>query len=153
MLPRDNFLYKSFPRNPTDNLSFDPPAATRPFQQVYDSMVANDKTYNFNTRSDNGWAPGDAKTLNNRSSITTNIISHEPIAGARNISLLDKKVTNMKKGIAEFLDLNRVTAINENGMFRLSLQEKPTQFRRKNGVFTHLYDSAHRFGQDKPFKH
>jgi len=34
------------------------------------------------------------------------------------IGLLDKRVTNMKKGIGEYTDLNRITAINPNPEFR-----------------------------------
>lgn len=59
----------------------------------------------------------------------------------------------MKKGIGEYSDLNRPTAINSNPEFINSFNENPNQFKRKVGVFTHLYDSAHRFGEDKPFKH
>jgi hypothetical protein len=28
----------------------------------------------------------------------------------------------------------------------------PQVFKRKDGIFTHLYNSAARFGEDKPFK-
>ena len=59
----------------------------------------------------------------------------------------------MKKGIGEYGDLQRITAINPNPDFLKSYNESPALFRRKNGVFTYLYDSAHRFGEDKPFKH
>jgi hypothetical protein len=59
----------------------------------------------------------------------------------------------MKKGIGEYKDLNRITAINSNNDHINAFNENPHIFKRKVGVFTHLYDAAHRFGEDKPFKH
>ena len=32
------------------------------------------------------------------------------------------------------------------------MKSNPRVFSRKDGMFTHLYNSAHRFGEDKPFK-
>ena len=58
----------------------------------------------------------------------------------------------MKKGIGEFGDLQRPTAMNPNHDFLKAYNENPNVFKRKDGVFSHLYDAAHRFGEDKPFK-
>ncbi len=66
--------------------------------------------------------------------------------------LLDKQVTNMKKGIGEYGDLQRPTAPNINKEHIQACTDNPGIFKKKDGVFTHLYDAAHRFGQDKPFK-
>lgn len=84
-----------------------------------------------------------------------NIISHDNNlnSSALTLGLLDKRVTNMKKGIGEYTDLNRITAANPNHEFRSAYNEDPNMFKRKVGVFSHLYDAAHRFGEDKPFKH
>lgn len=93
--------------------------------------------------------------MNNRSSVSHNILSHEPNSHspALVLGLLDKKVTNMKKGIGEYTDLNRLTAINSNKDHINAFNDNPHIFKRKVGVFSHLYDAAHRFGEDKPFKH
>ena len=115
MVTKDGFLdrnaieSKTFPRNPTDNISFDPPANDRPFQRVFDEMLTKPK-YNINVRSINGWKPYEGeqlKTVNNRSSVTHNIISHEknPHSPGLVLGLLDKKVSNMKKGVGEYTDL------------------------------------------------
>ncbi len=40
----------TFPRNPTDNISYDPPANDRPFQRVFDEMLTKPK-YNINVPS------------------------------------------------------------------------------------------------------
>jgi hypothetical protein len=68
-------------RNPTDNISFEPPPAgeSRELQKVFDEMVTKPK-YNINQVSNNAWVPyyggPDAKTVNNRSSVGHNIITH-----------------------------------------------------------------------------
>jgi len=69
------------------------------------------------------------------------------------VGLLDKNVTNMKKGVGEYRDLMRVTSINPNPDFLNAIGENKDLFKRKNGIFTYLYDSAARFGETKPFKH
>ena len=156
LLDRSSIENKAFPRNPTDNISYDPPANDRPFQRVFDEMMTKPK-YNINDKSANPWTPyqGELKTINNRGSVSHNIISNEPnkFSPGLAIGLLDKKVTNMKKGIGEYGDLQRLTALNPNPAYLQSFNENPDQFKRKSGVFTYLYDSAHRFGEDKPFKH
>ena len=68
------------------------------------------------------------------------------------MSVLDKVVFNRKKGITEIADLNRLTALKSNKDFTNAFDNNPHQFKRSNGVFSHLYDAAHRFGEDKPFK-
>lgn len=62
-------------------------------------------------------------------------------------------MTNVKKGIGEYRDLQRVTSINPNPDFLKAFEENNDLFKRKNGIFTYLYDSAARFGETKPFKH
>ena len=59
----------------------------------------------------------------------------------------------MKKGVGEYSDLMRVTSINPNPEFLGAIAENKDLFKRKNGIFTNLYDSAARFGETKPFKH
>jgi hypothetical protein len=108
---------KQWPRNKTDNISFEPPpAGDTPLQKVFDEMVTRPK-YNINVTSQNGWVPfyaAGAKTVNNRSSVSHNIISNQPNdhTPALVVGLLDKNVTNMRKGVGEYKDLQRVTSIN-----------------------------------------
>jgi hypothetical protein len=119
-------------------------------------MITKPK-YDINVPSSNAWQPyqGEQKTINNRSSVSHNIISCEPNKHSPGlvIGLMDKKVTNVKKGIGEYGDLQRSTAINPNPDFIKAFNENPDMFKRKNGAYTYLYDSAHRFGENKPFKH
>jgi hypothetical protein len=58
----------------------------------------------------------------------------------------------MKKGIGEYGDLQRPTALNQNTEHINAYNSNPHTFKRVNGQFTYLYDSAHRFGENKPFK-
>ena len=53
-------MTKSFPRNPTDNISSDPPAQERPFQGLFDKMVSTSK-YDKNSPSSNPWLPKELK--------------------------------------------------------------------------------------------
>lgn len=76
--------------------------------------------------------------------------AHSPVLV---LGLLDKKVTNMKKGIGEYGDLMRPTALNINNDHRNAYSENPEIFKRKMGTCGFLYEAAHRFGEDKPFKH
>jgi hypothetical protein len=68
------------------------------------------------------------------------------------VGILDKCITNKKKGITEYADLTRVSAINQNKHFQENFDTQPKMFAKKTGIFTHLYDAAARFGEDKPFK-
>lgn len=58
----------------------------------------------------------------------------------------------MKKGIGEIGDLARTTALNPNQEYLKAYNENSDVFKLKDGMFSHLYDAAHRFGEDKPFK-
>ena len=118
-------------------------------------MITKPK-YNINVKTNHPWVPNNAnlKTINNRSSVNHNIISHEPnkYSPGMTLGLLDKQVANMKKGIGEIGDLARPTALNPNHDYLKAYNENPNVFKLKDGVFSHLYDAAHRFGEDKPFK-
>lgn len=90
-----------------------------------------------------------SKTLNNRSSVHHNIIT-----GQNNIyscdmkpGLLDKQVCNRKLGITQIRDLSGPNAINRNPDYVKAYAEEPNIFKKQNGIFTHLYNAAHRFGE------
>ena len=55
-LDRTQIQTKTFPRNKTDNISFDPPANDRENQREYDLLVTKPK-YNINVRSTHQWTP------------------------------------------------------------------------------------------------
>ena len=148
-------LAKTFPRNPTDNISSDPPAQERPFQGLFDRMVSSSK-YEKNTRTNHPWVPKEVviQTLNNRNSVTHNIISHQENSrtGALEYTQMRDAKVNRAKGLGEFNDMKRLTAINTNKDHVQAMGVNQSVFKRKDGIFTHLYNSAARFGEDKPFK-
>mmetsp|Transcript_3644 Transcript_3644/g.3589 ORF Transcript_3644/g.3589 Transcript_3644/m.3589 type:complete len:120 (+) Transcript_3644:414-773(+) len=112
--------------------------------------------YNINNISKHPWVPysGQLQTINNRSSVGHNIISHTPntYSSAIIVGLHDTKMNNLKKGIGEFGDIQRPTANNKNYEHNAAFESNGSVFKRRDGAFTHLYDAAHRFGEDKPFK-
>ena len=61
----------------TDHISFNPPANVQKFQRVYDRMVTR-PPYSGNFETQKGWMEMSGyKTVNNRSSVTYNIISND----------------------------------------------------------------------------
>ena len=86
--------------------------------------------------------------------MTHNIISHEPNDYTPAISYTERlsKSFARSKGIAEIDDLKRITAVNKNVDHVKAIKEADRVFARKDGIFTHLYNSAARFGENKPFK-
>lgn len=146
---------KTFPRNPTDNLSFEPPVQDRPFQAVYDKIVTAPK-YDKNVQSNHPWLPHPVTvhSISNNSGGKFNIINHAAHTHSAGgpLGLRDKQVCNRKKGVTEFGDLLRPTATNPNWDHLAAYERDPYNFRRKNGLFTNLYDSAARFGETEVFK-
>lgn len=139
----------------TDHISFDPPANERKFQKVYDYMITQPH-YSANYQNKEGWVEKTGhKTVNNRSSVGYNIISNKDNAysGAQMVRILDKKVTNRKKGVAEFYDLTHVSAIKANSEYNDAYTRNPKVFYKRMGIFTNTYDAAVRNGNpDGPFK-
>ena len=156
-LDRNSMGYatQNFPRSPTDHISSEPPATERPFQNLFDRMMGSAK-YEKNTKSSNPWSPRAPAiaTINNRNSVRHNIISHEPNAHTPAVGYTERlsKSFNRTKGIAQIDDLKRSTAINRNIDHTAAITSAQNVFSRKDGIFTHLYNSAARFGENKPFK-
>ena len=114
--------------------------------------------YNINVPSNNPWVPlsvNPTHTINNRNSVGYNILNHQDnkTSPALVVGLLDAKLNNKKKGIGEFSDLQKPSAININLDHKGAYQTDPNVFKHKDGMFAHLYDAAHRFGDSKPFSH
>ena len=108
---------KVFPRNTTDNLSFDPPEVTRPFQQEYDKIMTKYK-YGVSDTDMRGWEPKTVSKPNitNMSGQTYDIINNSPIKHCANSSLglLDKQIVNRRHVISEIVDKQYVSAKKTN---------------------------------------
>ena len=109
-----------------------------------------------NSSTNNPWVPKPvlSKSVNNRSGTNLNIITHEPnlISGVLRISGATTLRPNRLKGVTEFRDLIHPSAANENEAHKSAMAKNEKVFARKDGIFTHVYNSAARFGITKPFK-
>ena len=119
-------------------------------------MVSTAK-YEKNTKTTNPWSPkaARARTMNNRNSVRHNIITHVDNMHSPWVPQPEKLSVTMHgraRGISEFNDLSRSTAENRNVDHKAAMENNQGVFKRKDGIFTHLYNSAARFGEDKPFK-
>ena len=146
---------KVAPRNLTDNISFEPPAQNRKFQGVYDAMVTK-AHYNKNSESTYLWAPRPVTVMNvnNRSGSSYDIINKLPLQyqTVQQNGVSAKQLFNRRKGVTESADLNSLSSLNPNVDMIRSITENPYEFRKMNGVFTNMYDSAKRFGENKVFQ-
>ncbi len=61
-------------------------------------------------------------------------------------------MTNRRKGVTEFADLQCVASLHPNLDHNKALNDNPYVFRKINGMFSNLYDSAARYGETNVFK-
>lgn len=95
------------------------------------------------------WIPVEGvKTINNKSGVAYNIISHDDNnpSGYIKQRMFDKKMANRKKGLCEFDDITNPFSSNLNKEFNKSLDKHPNMFKRYKGIFSNMYDAAHRNG-------
>lgn len=88
------------------------------------------------------------QTLNNRSGSSYNIINQDENYSSKviNVKMFDKKSYNMKKGVTEFHDLTRYCAPNYDRVYDKEYGNNPDIFKKNNGIFSHVYDRAHKNG-------
>jgi hypothetical protein len=140
----------------TDHISYALPKSQRPFQKIFDQIITQTAhTANIET-ADKSWEPYNCvKTLTNKSSVGYDILSYAPnkYCGCEVPSILEKKITNRKKGVAEYADITRVTALRMNAVHNEAYKINFNIFKKKTGMFTHMYDAAIRNGgMSNPFK-
>lgn len=112
--------------------------------------------FNSSYESNSFWKPYINKNDKNfnRSSVTYNIINNKEnaIFGKKEISVLEKSIHNKRKGLCEFLHLQRVYEPNYSPKYKSFLKENKEGFMKYKGVFTELYDSYNKSGNIyKPF--
>ena len=73
-------------------------------------------------------------------------------SGVLSVSGATSLRANRLKGVTEFRDLMHPSAVNENEAHKAAMAKNAKVFARKDGMFTHIYNSAARFGLTKPFK-
>jgi hypothetical protein len=143
----DSEKYRSY-FHKTDSIAIRVPTIKR--KEEKDSFLNLKKKIGPHTETfKEGWVPqGNFKTMNNRSSVGYNILSNDnnPISGGLVLKILDNKLTNKKKGVAEFSDLSHPFNPNASKKFRDNHHENNKIFHVYNGIFSHMYDAAHRNG-------
>ncbi|MFM7856954.1 MAG: hypothetical protein ACKO96_34780, partial [Flammeovirgaceae bacterium] len=88
--------------------------------------------------------------MNNMSSVEYNILSpmeRNNLSGLVAMKCLDKKIASKKKGVGEFTDRTRQFNPNYCPQFNEALNENKHIFKKYNGIFSYLYDSAYRNGE------
>lgn len=143
-------------RRSTDVISIRPPEETNPFQEALTTLLST-QNFGTHTMTKQGWSElvsPNQKSVNNRSSVPHNIISHMPNQTSGNliVGVSNNKVLNRKKGVCTFSDEARGTALHFNQDFRDNYKTNPHIFKHMNTFATAVYDEAHRFGIDRPFR-
>ena len=73
-------------------------------------------------------------------------------SGRMNVGIQNEKVLFRKKAVGNYADEARVQAPHRNTDFLGALGSNSRVFNKNNNICCNVYDSAHRFGIDKPFK-
>ena len=114
------------------------------------SFLKLKEDYCVSTETDkqNWWRPFPIKNLGkNSSSKEYNIINFKPILEKNsNFEMMNKTLNYRKKGNGEFNDLTRTFRVNVNKVFREKFEQNPNRFRRFTGIFSNMYDAAHKNG-------
>ena len=123
-----------------------------------DSFLKLKGGYNISTetKKENKWAPFPSKdSINNLSSKNYDIINYQPIlANSSNCQIMNKTLNDRKKGIGEYADLTKTFRINFNKDFQEKINSNPFRFHKFNGIFTNMYNAAHKNGNIiPPFGH
>jgi hypothetical protein len=138
----------------TDHVSIRVPKIER--KEGKESYLFLKSQHGPHTETADPWVPqGNFKTINNRSSVEYNIITHNgnKHGGALVVTVSDRKVINRKKGVTEIADLARTFNPNFNKRFERYCEENKNPFHLRTGIFSHMYDAAHQSGNIvMPFK-
>jgi hypothetical protein len=132
---------------PTDHINIKVPKIEK--KEDKDSFLILKSKFGQHSESQKPWLPiVDYKTVNNRSGVDYNIINHTEnrFSGALVVTVSDRKVMNKKKGIAEIADLMRPFNPNFNKEYTDMYNENNKIFHSCKGIFSHMYDAAHRNG-------
>ena len=60
--------------------------------------------------------------------------------------MMNKTLNNRKKGYGEYLDLTKTFRVNTNKDFVEKYEENPKRFHKFTGIFSNMYDAAHKNG-------
>jgi len=94
------------------------------------------------------------RSVVNRSSVSHNIITNADnhLSGRMPVGALNSKILFRKKAICDYANEAIPSAIHFNPDYNIAFQKNHNVFKKFTGICTNVYDAAHRFGIDKPFK-
>lgn len=113
-----------------------------------------DYSVSSETKKENWWAAYPSKnSIKNLSSKNYDIINFKPIFGVdSNLEIMNKTLNCRKKGYGEYLDLTKTYRVNINKDFEQKYEQNPNRFHKFTGIFSNMYDAAHKNGNIiKPF--
>ena len=158
-----NYYFYKFPRDkkevekyrntflPTDHIGIGNPTKIRSKQAT--NFLEMKSKYNSQSFSESEFLPKvGKKRINNKSSVSYNIINHEENKYHVMESAVMKDLYNKKIGLAKYADLNSPFAVKPNKVYNKAYNENPEIFKSYKGIFTKMYDDAARNGNIyKPF--
>ena len=110
--------------------------------------LKGDYSVSTETKKDDWWNPFPSKnSIKNLSSKNYDIINFKPTLGINStFEMMNKTLNNRKKGYGEYLDLTKTFRVNTNKDFVEKYEENPKRFHKFTGIFSNMYDAAHKNG-------
>ena len=148
---KDPDKYRAFSLK-TDHIGIKVPKIKKVEKKNSFLKLKEDYSVSSETRKENWWKAYDSKnSKKNLSSKDYDIINFKPIFGINsNFEMMNKTLNCRKKGYGEYLDLTKTFRINNNKDFIQQFENNPTRFRRFTGIFSNMYDAAHKNGNIIP---
>ena len=144
---KDPIKYRAFSLK-TDHIGIKVPKIKKIDKKNSFVKLKGEYSVSSETKKENWWKPFNSKnTLKNLSSKEYDIINFQPILGINsNFEMMNKTLNNRKKGNGEFLDLTKTYRVNINKDFVEKYEQNPKRFLKYNGIFSNMYDAAHKNG-------
>jgi len=133
---------------PTDHLAIRYPEKDPSKKQSYPFLEMKAR-YNPQSVTKNSWEPERSElSMANNSSLSYNIINHEPNKHFLRPSAFNimKKVNYKKLGVGHYADINHPFYPNFNNEFHKAFEENKNIFKAYKGIFSKMYDDAARNG-------
>ena len=148
---KDPEKYRAFSLK-TDHIGIKVPKIKKIEKKNSFLKLKEDYSVSTETKKENRWICYDSKnSIKNLSSTEYNIINFRPILGVNsNFEMMNKTLNCRKKGNGEYLDLTKTFRVNNNKDFIEKYESNPTRFRKFTGIFSNMYDAAHKNGNIIP---
>ena len=135
---------------PTDHISIRMPDLSKSVEKNPYPFLKMKGSYGKHSDSESFWYPKRYNdfSIANRSSVSYNIINNDDnyISGVKDVCMFEKTIHNKKKGLEEFVDLQRPFEPNISKIYEKFEKENEKGFNKYKGVFTELYDSSTKNG-------